>query len=59
MQLKDFLKDIFTDLKNSCLKCCMNSIFNTCQLENPEVVNQMLLQSFGLPLNLNVESYST
>ena len=63
MQLRDLLKDIFTDLKQSCIKCGLNNIYKTCQIGNPGLINEMVLQSFGFfnqeSETLKIEGYST
>lgn len=63
MQLRDLLKDIFTDLKQSCIKCGLSNIYKTCQIGNPGLINEMVLQSFGFinqeTETLKIEGYST
>lgn len=63
MQLRDLLKDIFTDLKMSCIKCSLNNIYKTCQIGNPDLITELVLQSSGL-INQEteakqIEGYST
>jgi len=63
MQLRELLKDIFTDLKNSCIKCGIDKIQKTCQTENPSLINELVMESYGLYLNgiepHKLEGYST
>jgi hypothetical protein len=61
MQLRDLLKDIFTDLQNSCLKC---GTTRTCQFGQPNFMSNIAPEPYGIDMmNLmdvtKIEGYST
>ena len=58
MQLRDLLKDIFTDLQDSCIKCNMDRIQRTCQFEDPSMVQSFALNKIWMDQS-KVEGYST